>query len=80
LGRSALVEVDELPKSITQRASQNPGFQGEVLPLRELSRRYAAWAFETLEGRRMITAERLGVDIKTLARLLKPESEPDSSE
>src|SRR6185369_14289641 len=52
LGRSALVEVDELPKSITQRASQNPGFQGEVLPLRELSRRYAAWAFETLEGRR----------------------------
>ena len=80
LGRSSVVEVDELPKSITQRTPQNPGFQGDVLPLRELSRRYAAWAFETLEGRRMVTAERLGVDIKTLARLLKPESDPDSSD
>jgi DNA-binding NtrC family response regulator len=80
LGRSTFVEVDELPKSVTQRMPQQPAFQGDVLPLRELSRRYAAWAFETLEGRRMVTAERLGVDIKTLARLLKPDSDPDSTE
>ena len=80
LGRSAGIELDELPKSITQRSAPSLGFCGDVLPLRELQRRYAAWAFDTLEGRRMVTADRLGVDIKTLARLLKPESDPDSSE
>ena len=80
LGRSAAVELDDLPKSIVQRATGPVGFQGDVVPLREIQRRYAAWAFETLEGRRMITAERLGVDIKTLARLLKPESDPEIGE
>lgn len=80
LGRSSTVELDELPKSLTQRAPPSVGFQGDVLPLREIQRRYAAWAFDALEGRRMVTAERLGVDIKTLARLLKAESDTDPPE
>jgi two-component system response regulator HydG len=77
LGRSNQVELSELPKTITQRASQRVSFQGEIVPLRDMQRRYAAWVFEALNGRRMVTADRLGVDIKTLARLLKSETEPD---
>jgi two-component system response regulator HydG len=77
LGRSSTVEPDELPKTVTARAPASVAFQGEIMPLRELQRRYAAWAFEALEGRRMVTADKLGVDIKTLARLLKAETEPD---
>ncbi|MEO7034108.1 MAG: sigma-54 dependent transcriptional regulator [Polyangiaceae bacterium] len=79
LGRSSAVEIDDLPKTITQRGVPPSSFQGDVMPLREMQRRYAAWAFETLEGRRMLTADRLGVDIKTLARLLKTD-EPNSEE
>jgi two-component system response regulator HydG len=76
LGRSSAVEADELPKTVTPRPQAPITFQGEIMPLRELQRRYAAWAFEALEGRRMVTADKLGVDIKTLARLLKAETEP----
>jgi len=76
LGRGSAVEPDALPKSITARGTPQLTFQGDITPLREIQRRYACWAFEALEGRRMVTAEKLGIDIKTLARLLKPESEP----
>jgi hypothetical protein len=38
--------------------------------MRELQRRYAAWAYEQLGARNMITAEKLGIDPKTLSRLL----------
>jgi DNA-binding NtrC family response regulator len=38
--------------------------------MREIQYRYAAWALEQLGGRKMLTAEKLGVDDKTLARLL----------
>jgi two-component system, NtrC family, response regulator HydG len=80
LGRVSEVQADELPKSIAARAATQVTFQGDIVPLREMQRRYAAWAFEALEGRRMVTAEKLGVDVKTLARLLKPESEPSPEE
>jgi two-component system response regulator HydG len=78
LGRSAEVEADELPKAIAVPSRTPSEFQGDIVPLREIQRRYAAWAFEALHGRRMVTADRLGIDIKTLARLLNPESEPSS--
>ncbi len=80
LGRGVEVQPDELPKALTVRGAAQLTFQGDITPLREMQRRYAAWAFEALEGRRMVTAEKLGVDIKTLARLLKSESEPGSEE
>ena len=51
-------------------------FAGEVVPFRELQRSYAAWAYERLEGRKVLTAEKLGVDFKTLSRWLG--IEPDS--
>jgi two-component system response regulator HydG len=75
LGRSTEVEPDELPRAVGRSSAAQVTFQGEILPLREMQRRYAAWVFDSLGGRRMATAERLGVDIKTLGRLLKAESE-----
>jgi two-component system response regulator HydG len=75
LGRSSEIEPDELPRTVLRSGSTPVTFQGEIVPIRELQRRYAAWAFEALGGRRMATAEKLGVDIKTLGRLLKSDTE-----
>jgi len=78
LGSSREVTAEELPRTIGQRAASAAAFQGEIVPLREMQRRYAAWAFDTLGGRRMLTAEKLDVDIKTLGRLLKSESDSEN--
>jgi two-component system response regulator HydG len=53
----------------------------EVLELREVQRRYARWSFAQLGEHRGRTAERLGIDYKTLARLLREEEvdEPGSA-
>jgi two-component system response regulator HydG len=77
LGSSREVTAEELPRTIGQRAASAAAFQGEIVPLREMQRRYAAWAFDALGGRRMLTAEKLDVDIKTLGRLLKSESDSE---
>jgi len=75
LGRGSEVELEELPRTVGKSSALAPAFQGEILPLRELQRRYAAWAFETAGGKRMLTAEKLDIDIKTLSKLLKSENE-----
>jgi two-component system response regulator HydG len=80
LGRSSEIEVDELPRSIGQHSAAALTFQGDIATLRDLQWRYATWALETLGGKRMLTAEKLAVDIKTLARLLKTEPEQDANE
>jgi two-component system response regulator HydG len=77
LGRSSEIEADELPRTVGRSSSAPVTFQGEIVPIREMQRRYAAWAFELLGGRRMATAEKLGVDIKTLGRLLKADEPSD---
>ncbi len=76
LARGSEVGVDELPRTVVRASSAPLTFQGEIVPIREMQRRYAAWVFEALGGRRMVSAEKLGVDIKTLGRLLKTDSEP----
>ena len=48
-------------------------FSSAVVPIREVQRRYAAWALEQLGGRRTVTAEKLGIDDETLVRLLAEE-------
>jgi two-component system response regulator HydG len=50
--------------------AEGPVFAGAVLPVRELTRRYAAWALQQLGGHRTRTAQRLGIDMKTLAKWL----------
>jgi two-component system, NtrC family, response regulator HydG len=45
-------------------------FRGQVIPFRDLQKRYAAWALDQCGGHRGRTAERLGVDAKTLAKWL----------
>jgi two-component system response regulator HydG len=45
-------------------------FRGNVIPIRDVQRRYAAWALAQFGGHRGRTAHHLGVDGKTLAKWL----------
>jgi two-component system response regulator HydG len=76
LARSAELTNADLPPTILNARPASTPFEGEVLPIRLLQRRYAAWALEQLGGHRTRTAERLGVDAKTLAKWL---SDADST-
>jgi two-component system response regulator HydG len=76
LARSAEIPASDLPQSIgAVERSQAPVFSGAVLPVREMTRRYAVWALEQLGGHRTRTAEKLGIDLKTLGKWLS-EGEP----
>ncbi len=71
LGADAEISASDLPEAITGAARPDPlAFGGEILPLRELERRYAAWALAQTGGHRGKTAEKLGVDPKTLRKWL----------
>jgi DNA-binding NtrC family response regulator len=68
------VELNDLPPSILARPEETgPQFQGEVRPIREVQRAYTTWALEKFEGNKGQTAERLGIDAKTLWRWLGEE-------
>jgi two-component system, NtrC family, response regulator HydG len=45
-------------------------FQGDIMPIRDLQRRYAAWALTQLGGHKGKAAEKLGIDAKTLWKWL----------
>jgi two-component system, NtrC family, response regulator HydG len=76
LGRTPEVAVSDLPATTTTaKRETTAAFAGEVLPLREIQRRYVAWAFEQLGGRKAHTAEKLGVDVKTLGRWLRDDDD-----
>jgi two-component system response regulator HydG len=71
LARSAEIGVEDLPPPVTATKGAEPAvFQGPVVPVREIQRRYAAWALEQCGGHRGRTAEKLGIDGKTLAKWL----------
>jgi two-component system response regulator HydG len=74
LGKRPILELDELPASMTAVRAAPVDFGSAVLPLREMQRRYVAWAYEQLGARKLVTAERLGIDDKTLARWLSREA------
>jgi two-component system response regulator HydG len=80
LGRAAEIEADELPRTTSRCASASFTLHGDIVTSRDMQSRYATWVLETLGGRRMLTAEKLAVDIKTLARLLKTEPDQDPNE
>jgi two-component system response regulator HydG len=71
LARGPEIGLADLPPSISGAApSEEPIFTGEVLPIRDLTRRYALWALAQCGGHRTRTAEKLGIDLKTLAKWL----------
>jgi two-component system response regulator HydG len=71
LTRTVEIGVSDLPESVRALPAEGSGaFGGEVRPMRELQRAYASWAYEQLGGHRARAAEALGVDPKTLSRLL----------
>jgi two-component system response regulator HydG len=70
LARASEIGVDDLPPAIRAAQPSGPTFDGDVIPARDLMRRYAAWALAQLGGHRTRTAERLGIDLKTLAKWL----------
>ncbi len=82
LGRGQEVRPSDLPASVIDDVAPEAelSFRGDVIPMRDLQRRYAAWALGQLGGQRGRTAERLGVDGKTLAKWLsEPEESPSSA-
>jgi len=71
LARGAEIAPSDLPPEIVRGArSGELVFRGDVVPLREVSRRYAAWAYEVSGQKRARVAERLGIDPKTVDKLL----------
>ncbi len=70
-------EIDEarLPPAVAQSLPPASGFLlgDEILPMRQLQRRYAEWALEQLGGRKNLACERLAIDPKTLRKLLGEE-------
>ncbi len=67
LSRDAEVGLDELPPSLRSPESPHPALSdGQILPIRVVQRRYAAWVLGQCGGHRGRAAEKLGVDVKTL--------------
>jgi two-component system response regulator HydG len=76
LGRSAEIQPSDLPSWTARPSRLPPLFDGAILPIREVQRRYAAWALEQMAGNKTRAAERLGVDVKTLAKWISDEGDP----
>lgn len=71
LGRERSVSVRDLPATLaTKEAGDVASFRLPIVSLREIQRRYAAWAFQQLGSKKVLTAEKLDVDFRTLVRLL----------
>ena len=65
------IGVADLPAYVVDGAREGDlSFRGGVVPLREVQRRYAEWAFRQLGGHRGRTSTQLDVDPKTLDKLL----------
>ncbi len=68
--------VQDLPDAVRQGRPADPlVFQGDILPLRELERRYTVWAVGQTGGHRGKAAEKLDIDPKTLRKLLESPEE-----
>jgi two-component system response regulator HydG len=75
LARGEEAEAADLPATVGAPSASGPAFGGPVVPMREMQRRYAAWAYEKLGATKAQTAEALDVDVKTLAKLLSQDDE-----
>jgi two-component system response regulator HydG len=72
LGQSNEATPADLPPAIrdAKPSSNAPDFGDTIIPVRELTRAYAAWAVERLGGRKGAACEKLGIDAKTLNKWL----------
>ena len=71
LGRSAVIAVEDLPPTVLHPdRAPTPEFAGDIMPIRELQRKYAAWALAQLGGHKGKAAEKLDIDAKTLWKWL----------
>jgi transcriptional regulator with PAS, ATPase and Fis domain len=74
LGKGSAIEPTDLPTTLTAAPLQSSmNFGDSIQPIRDVQKRYAAWALERLGGRKMLTCEKLGIDAKTLAKWLAVE-------
>ncbi len=71
LGSTPEITVADLPETVRRDHTNLPfAFHGRIVPLRELERRYVAWAVAQTRGHRSKAARELGVDPKTLRKWL----------
>jgi len=71
LGQAPLVSLGDVPEAIRRgSAAGATEFAGEIMPMHELERRYAAWAVGQTGGHRGRAAEKLEIDPKTLRKWL----------
>ena len=70
LGRHPEILGTSLPSAVRDAGGTFLGPGAEVLPIRKIQRQYAKWALIQCEHQRGRTAEKLGVDPKTLAKWL----------
>jgi two-component system response regulator HydG len=72
LGRGVEAHAADLPPTVSSAPplGMPSTLEGSVLPIREVQRRYAAWALERFAGHKSRAAEALGVDVKTLSKWL----------
>jgi two-component system response regulator HydG len=76
LGNGPDVTAADLPAQVRESPPETQQtFDGSVMPVRDLQRRYARWALERLGGHKARTAAELGVDVKTLNRWLAGEDD-----
>jgi two-component system response regulator HydG len=76
LGRAEEADVPDLPASVTAPSAPRLAFDGPVVPMREMQRQYAAYAYDKLGAAKAQTAEALDVDVKTLTKLLSAPVDP----
>jgi two-component system, NtrC family, response regulator HydG len=74
LGSNEEIQPEDLSIALRDSPQSQYVFGGDITPLREMQQRYVSWAFREMGGHRGKTAEKLGVDMKTLARYLSEES------
>ena len=71
LGQAPLVSLADVPEAIRRgSAAGETEFAGDIMPMHELERRYAAWAVGQTGGHRGRAAEKLEIDPKTLRKWL----------
>jgi len=72
LGRTPEAQLSDLPSAVSAKPSSRAAFDfgEEIVPVRELQRRYAASVLERLGGRKALACEKLGIDAKTLNKWL----------